>query len=197
MRAGDAAGEVVSRRGFLRRSASVGSLLLPSMVAGRRALASPAEASAASGPLRFLSADEAADLERLGEALVPGSAAAGLVHYVDHQLAAPAADSMLMARYLGVVPPFGAFYRAALAAVHEAFASGTGDATARAHDLGAALQRAFTGAPLPAWSGPPAGLVYFVLRSDAIDVLYGTPAGFARLGVPYMAHIQPPSRWGE
>ena len=34
-------------------------------------------------------------------------------------------------------------------------------------------------------------------RPDAIDVVYGTKAGFEQLGVPYMAHIEPPSRWGE
>ena len=60
----------------------------------------------------------------------------------------------------------------------------------------AALQGAFTGKPFDAWSGPAAGLVYFVLRSDAVDVVYGTPAGFERLGVPYMAHILPPAGWG-
>ncbi len=198
MRWGHAAGEIaVSRRSFLRRSAIVGGLLLPFTIAGREVLAAPAEARAAAAPLRFLTVDEATDLERLGEALVPGSATAGLAHYVDQQLACPAADSMLMARYLGVVPPFGEFYRGALGAVREALAARTGDGASRVRDLAGALQRAFTGAPLPGWDGPPAGLVYFVLRSDAIDVLYGTPDGFARLGVPYMAHIQPPARWGE
>jgi hypothetical protein len=187
----------VSRRSFLRRSAFVGGLLLPFTIAGREVLAAPAEARAAAAPLRFLTVDEATDLERLGEALVPGSATAGLAHYVDQQLACPAADSMLMARYLGVVPPFGEFYRGALGAVREALAARTGDGASRVRDLAGALQRAFTGAPLPGWDGPPAGLAYFVLRSDAIDVLYGTPDGFARLGVPYMAHIQPPARWGE
>lgn len=48
---------------------------------------------------------------------------------------------------------------------------------------------------LPGWSGPPAPLVYFVLRSDALDVVYGTEAGFALLDVPYMPHIPPERRW--
>ena len=39
--------------------------------------------------------------------------------------------------------------------------------------------------------------VYFVLRNDAVDVFYGTQDGFEALGIPYMAHIEPPSRWGE
>ena len=43
--------------------------------------------------------------------------------------------------------------------------------------------------------GPPAGLVYFVLRSDTVDVMYGTMEGYESLGVPYMAHIEPDKRW--
>ena len=38
---------------------------------------------------------------------------------------------------------------------------------------------------------------YFVLRNDAVDVVYGTKDGIESLGIPYMAHIEPPSRWGE
>lgn len=193
-----ASGEAaVSRRGFLRGSAIVGGMLLPFTIAGREVVASPAEARAAAVPLRFLTAGEAAVLETLGEALVPGSALAGLAHYVDQQCACAPADCMLMGRYLGLQPPFGSFYRAALGAVRAALATATGEtASARAHSLATALQGAFTGKAFTGWDGPPAGFVYFVLRSDAIDVVYGTPEGFERLGVPYMAHIQPPSGWG-
>ena len=45
------------------------------------------------------------------------------------------------------------------------------------------------------WQGPPGALVYFVLRSDAVDVVYGTMEGYQQLGVPYMAHIAPEKRW--
>ena len=45
------------------------------------------------------------------------------------------------------------------------------------------------------WQGPPAGLTYFVLRSDAVDVVYGTMEGYESLGVPYLAHIAPDKRW--
>jgi len=31
-----------------------------------------------------------------------------------------------------------------------------------------------------------------MVRSDAVDVVYGTVEGFERLGVPYMPHILPP-----
>ena len=33
--------------------------------------------------------------------------------------------------------------------------------------------------------------VYLLLRSDAVDVVYGTMDGYAALGIPYMPHIAP------
>ena len=41
----------------------------------------------------------------------------------------------------------------------------------------------------------PVFLFYLCLRSDAVDVVYGTPEGFKRLNVPYMQHILPPENW--
>jgi hypothetical protein len=129
---------------------------------------------------------------------VPGSASAGLAQYLDHQLSGDAADSMLMVKYLGVAAPFNEFYRGGLRATDAAARSLHGKALA---DLTAeqatALVAQMSGGHVDGWQGPPPGLFYFVLRSDAVDVLYGTQAGFELLGVPYMAHIAPPSRWGE
>ena len=34
-----------------------------------------------------------------------------------------------------------------------------------------------------------------ILRSDAVDVVYGTMEGYAALGIPYQAHIVPTKRW--
>src|SRR5207237_7902929 len=45
------------------------------------------------------------------------------------------------------------------------------------------------------WQGPPGPFVYLVLRSDAVDVVYGTMDGYAALGIPYMPHIAPTKRW--
>jgi hypothetical protein len=61
----------------------------------------------------------------------------------------------------------------------------------------AELVRKMSGGSVSGWQGPPAPFFYFVMRSDAVDVTYGTEAGFAALDVPYMPHIAPPSRWGE
>lgn len=158
----------------------------------------PAQARAADVPFQTLDTGTVAVLDALGSALLPGAAAAGLAHYIDHQLSGPAADSMLMIKYLGVPAPYTDFYRGGLRAA---------DALARAvHDKGfaelsgeqaAALVARMSGGQVEGWQGPPVGLFYFVLRSDAVDVVYGTQAGFEQLGVPYMAHIEPPSRWGE
>jgi hypothetical protein len=43
--------------------------------------------------------------------------------------------------------------------------------------------------------GAAVALLYFVARSDAVDVVYGTQAGFEKLGIPYMAHILPDKDW--
>ena len=45
------------------------------------------------------------------------------------------------------------------------------------------------------WQGPAQGSVYGTLRNDAVDVVYGTVEGFARLGIPYMPHILPQRSW--
>ena len=48
---------------------------------------------------------------------------------------------------------------------------------------------------IESWHGPAQSFVYATLRNDAVDVVYGTVAGFARLGVPYMPHILPERSW--
>jgi hypothetical protein len=181
-----------------RREFIVGSTLLTFTLGGCSQKMTPAQARASDIPFRALDTGTVAVVDALGETLLPGSATAGLAHYIDHQLSGDAADSMLMIKYLGVPAPFNDFYQAGLHAT---------DAIARAaygkefrelsKEQASALVAKMSGGQVEGWQGPPAGLFYFVLRSDAIDVVYGTKAGFEQLGVPYMAHIEPPSRWGE
>jgi len=65
--------------------------------------------------------------------------------------------------------------------------------------LNADEQRTFVGNmrqnKIEGWQGPGGGFVYTVLRLDAVDVVYGTMAGYEALGIPYMAHIAPTQRW--
>lgn len=131
---------------------------------------------------------EAAILGDLGEALVPGAREAGLAHYVDHHLSVPAAQSLLMLRYLDVAPPFALFYQAALTALGDV-------AEGRSADWHVIADALADGSITPWPDSPPARLFYFALRADAIDVVYGTQAGFERLGVPYLPHILPDPPW--
>src|SRR6266849_2860373 len=48
---------------------------------------------------------------------------------------------------------------------------------------------------LEGWQGPPPPFAYTLLRADAVDVVYGTMSGYEALGIPYMAHIAPTTRW--
>ena len=60
-------------------------------------------------------------------------------------------------------------------------------------------QRSFVDAmrqnKLTDWQGPAGSFVYLLLRSDAVDVVYGTMEGYESLGVPYKPHIAPEKRW--
>ena len=101
-----------------------------------------------------------------------------------------------MARIANVKPPFVNIYRAALAGLDKACTSTLGK---RFVELSPADQRkavdALRQAKLEPWSGPPQPFAYFLLRQDAVDVVYGTVEGFQKLGIPYMPHILPEQRW--
>jgi hypothetical protein len=188
----------LTRRAFV--GGAVGGIgLLTFVVAGCERKLTPAQAKVEKVPFGTLTEPEVKVLEGLGEILLPNSAEAGIAHYLDHQLSGPPAESMLILKYLGVAPPFVEFYRTGLAGVesaaHTAYRKSLVDLDAQE---GAALVTSLaSGTPVKGWSGPPAGLFYFALRSDAIDAVYGTQQGFEKLNVPYMPHIVPPNRWGE
>ena len=184
-----------SRRTFLRNT---GIGLLTFTVGGCEVEVTPEEARQKKIPFQVLNPDEVRSLEALGESLLPGSAAAGLAHFIDHQLHASPQDQMLMIKYLGVSPPFSPFYSDGLAALNIFADNQHGTIFS---DLEGEQRTTLIGQMAQAnpdgWNGPPAPFFYFVLRNDAIDVVYGTRQGVESLGIPYMAHIEPPSRWGE
>lgn len=188
--------DFLTRRRFFRQG---GLGLLTFCVGGCEIDLSPGEARRQDVATRVLTRAEVTTLEALGDTLLPGSREAGIANYIDHQLGEPADRQRLMIKYLNVHPPFDAFYREGLAALERAamnaadvpFLELAGDDR---HSLVALASRENP----PGWdTGPPAPFFYFVVRSDALDVTYGTMDGFAALGIPYMAHIAPPSRWGE
>ncbi len=153
-------------------------------------------ARAAAEPWQVLRPGQAATLEAAGDTLLPGASAAGLAHFLDAQLAKPPAQALLTLRYADVAPPYAAFYEAAVAALDaESRRAHNADFAALGAGEREQIASAMSGGTLADWSGPPAPLVYFVLRSDALDVVYGTEDGFQRLGIPYLPHIPPILRW--
>jgi hypothetical protein len=156
----------------------------------------PRQAHADQVPLRTLTADQAATLDAMGEALVPGAKEAGITNFVDLQLSIPAEEALLQARILNVRPPYANFYRAALGAIEGASDKTKGRKFAQ---LTPDEQRDFINLmrqnKIDGWQGPPSPFVFNVLRGDAVDVVYATMDGYAALGVPYMPHIAPTKKW--
>jgi hypothetical protein len=183
----------IERRTFMK-GAGLGALAFT--VGGAQVLLTPAEAFAQGVPLRTLKPDEAATIEAMGETLVPGARAAGIASFIDQQLSIPAEEALLEARIVNVKPPYANFYRAAIGAINNASTAKNGkpfaelDATAQ-HDFVDLMRQS----KIDGWKGPGGGFVYLILRSDAVDVVYGTMAGYEGLGIPYMAHIAPTKRW--
>jgi hypothetical protein len=185
--------DAIERRAFIK-GAGAGALAFT--VGGADVMLTPREARAQGVPLRTLKPDEAATIEAIGETLVPGARQQGIANFVDQQISGPAEEALLEARILSVKPPYANFYRAALGAINNASTAKHGKPFAQ---LDAATQHDFVDQmrqnKIDGWKGPPGGFVYFILRSDAVDVVYGTMAGYASLDIPYMAHIAPTKRW--
>ncbi len=185
--------EEIERRAFMK-GAAAGTLAFT--VGGAEIMLTPRQAHAQNIPLRTLTPEQATTLGAMGEALVPGAKEAGVINFVDQQLSIPPQEALLQARIFNVRPPYANFYRAALGAIDGASDKAKGRKFA---ELSPGEQRDFINLmrqnKIEGWQGPPGGLVYTVLRSDAVDVVYATMDGYAALGVPYMPHIAPTKRW--
>jgi hypothetical protein len=185
--------DAMERRVFLK---GAGMGVLAFTVGGASVLMTPGQARAQAVPFRLLKAREAETIEALGETLVPGAQRAGIAHFVDQQVSVSPGEALLEARQLNVKPPFVNFYRAAIGAVDKAAEARSGRRFAA---LSTTEQRDFVDAmrqnKIDGWQGPAGGFVYLILRSDAVDVVYGTMEGYESLGVPYMPHIAPEKRW--
>ena len=163
---------------------------------GAEVLLRPGEARAQGLPFTALTAEEVDTLEAFGEALHPGAREAGIAHFVDRQLSVSVADSLLIARHFLEAPYLG-FYRAGLAALEAAArtAHGVGFAALPA-EAASALVADLRDDHISDWAGPPATLLYLVVRGDAVDVVYSTMADYQRLlDIPYLPHILPPEPW--
>lgn len=184
----------ITRRNF---SLTGGALSLSFLLNGGIIHLSPAQAKERALPYQTLTPGQAALIDLLGDAIVPGAKSAGLSYYIDHQLSAEFQDNLLILRYLRVPAPFDGFYASSLAAFESAISQ---KYNKKPRDLTETEMTAFITAMMQSnpdgWQhAPPAPFFYFVLRSDAIDVTYGTMDAFDSLDIPYMAHIEPGHTW--
>ena len=163
---------------------------------GEKPAATAALNPPASAPAVSILGHMRATVERLGDALVPGAAQAGIAGYLESQLGAKPENALLMLRYLGVPAPYRDFYMVALEAVENwSQARFSASVSQLSSEQLAQLVQDLAANKPGDWGAPAAAFFYFVLRADACDVVYGTRAGFARLGIPYMAHIEPAQDW--
>ena len=185
----------VTRRTFVETAVKASVLSLPYALPTGVVLLTPRQARAKPVPLHHLDAAQAAILEKLGEAIVPGAAAAGLTHFIDHQLGADPNDALLIAKYFQVALPYSDFYHAGARICEQLARKSSGKGIDGLDpDQTTALIEAMS-APGTVEQGFPIFLFYLCLRSDAVDVVYGTPEGFKELNIPYMQHIMPPEGW--
>lgn len=181
------------RRKFLKES---GIGIVVATIAGPHLLLTPAEAKAKTLPPKVLTASEFETLEAVAEILLPGSVQAGVAYFIDEQLSRDPNDCLLMARYFHVEPPYADFYKSGVKALDAYTKASYGKDF---HQLDGKGQDQLVGSLFPEqpekWQGPPAPVVYLCLRNDVVDAMYGTMEGFAKLGIPYLAHIEPPTKW--
>jgi hypothetical protein len=185
--------EEIARRDFVT-GAALGALVFT--VAGSEVLLTARQARAQGVPFRVLEPEEVRTLEAVGEMLAIGARQDGIAHFVDQQLTVPPPHALLSLRVTEVRPPYVDFYRAALGGIDHASQAlhqrGFAELDPnQQHDFIDRLRQS----KLEGWQGPAQSFVYGTLRNDAVDVVYGTVEGFARLGIPYMPHILPQRSW--
>ncbi len=183
----------VNRRNFIK---STGIGLLAFATGNQQLWLTPAQAREQNVPFQILSEKEVILMEAIADILLPGATDAGVSHFIDQQLALPLEQCLLMIRYLGVSTPFTDFYKSSLTAMNNVSqVKYQKDFISIEPDQAQQLVETMGSSNPKGWQGPPAPFFYFVLRSDAVDVVYGTQEGFARLDIPYMSHIPPYKSW--
>jgi hypothetical protein len=160
------------------------------------AIFDPREARAQNAPFHVLSTAEVATIETLAEAIVPGARAAGVSHYIDHELAGP--SPRLLLRFAQLPGPMPPYYHAALAAFAASLeAQAQGAFGSLGPDAQNGVVEALRTGSIQHWSpdAVAAPVFYGMMRNDGVDVVYGSADGFKHLEMPYMPHIMPKTTW--
>ncbi|WP_170402199.1 gluconate 2-dehydrogenase subunit 3 family protein [Ruegeria arenilitoris] len=183
---------MIGRRRFLTR-------ILPTPIwasLGMRSLSRNAEAKTVEQTsYKQLTHSEADTLAAWCDVIVSGARRAGVAKFVDQSLSGDQASSVLLLRYLNASDMAG-FYRKGIIGIgaesHHRFSAPFPQLTL---DQQREMIAAAVASKMQVWNEPDPNFFYFISRSDAVDVVYGTEAGFADLGIPYLAHISPPKPW--
>ncbi len=134
-------------------------------------------------------------IEAWCDLLVPGAADHGVVDFVTRQLAKKHDDALLGIRYFDWPPPWIGFYQAGANALDAASRARFGVPFVKASPAQRTDLLEVLGRNEVLWEGPPFALFRLVTRGDAVDVVYGGPAGYARIGLPYRPQIEPVRPW--
>jgi hypothetical protein len=186
----------LDRRDFVKRAAASTSLALAFKIGASSVLLSPREARAERIPLQSLDEEQAKVIEAFAEFIVPGCTEAGLVHFIDHQLNEDPDDCMLILKFFGLPPPYLDFYVSGLDTISKLSEQRYKKPVLQLEQNELAKIAEYVATPdRVSDDGYPLFLFYMCLRSDAVDMVYGTPRGFEKLNIPYMAHIEPPEGW--
>ncbi|WP_170759077.1 gluconate 2-dehydrogenase subunit 3 family protein [Ruegeria lacuscaerulensis] len=144
---------------------------------------------------KLFTQNEAEVLAAWCNVIVSGAQQAGVAQFVDQSLSGDQASSLLLLRYLNA-NNMADFYRKGILGIDTESRSRFGfpflqlTGSQRKEMIAAAVA-----SKMQVWRDPDPNFFYFISRSDAVDVVYGTQAGFADLGIPYLAHIPPPKPW--
>jgi len=158
------------------------------------ALAAASATSACTVNLNVFTAKERTLLELVGETLAPGAREAGFVNFIETTIKSKSPASVY--RLLGIPMTIADFYKGVLSSLSEFCIESTGRTFSSINVAEReGVLRALLSPNITDWRGPPAELSYLVLRSDAVDVVYGVESAYDTLNVPYLAHISPPSPW--
>ena len=144
---------------------------------------------------RTFSAPQADTYAAWCDLLAVGAAEAGVARFVDKYVSVPYAESLLLLRFFKD-PALGEFYLAGIAGIERESDARFGKPflSLERHERLAVVEAARR-SRTQAWTEPDPNFFYFISRSDAVDVVYGTERGFDALDFPYRAHNAPEAPW--
>ncbi|MFY2822455.1 gluconate 2-dehydrogenase subunit 3 family protein [Ruegeria sp. MALMAid1280] len=144
---------------------------------------------------KILTTTEAETLAAWCTVIVSGAEEAGVARFVDENLAGNQSASLLLLRYIDA-SDMAEFYRKGILGIEKECQHRFGLSFARV-TAGQRMKmiEAAVASEMQVWTDPDPNFFYFISRSDAVDVVYGTQTGFADLKIPYLAHIPPPRPW--